>query len=195
MSFHERRLPHWHPKGKDLFLTWRLHDSLPSQRYIPPNGLTGGKAFVSIDRYLDRAQHGPTWLRRPEVAQVVVNALHYGERNLAQYRLHAYVVLPNHVHVLLAPRSDPVKILHSLKTFSAREANKLLDRTGLPFWQREYYDHWIRDDREFEKVRFYIENNPVAAGLVTSPEKYPWSSAAEASKDAGFDTAPAPPWD
>jgi REP element-mobilizing transposase RayT len=87
--------------------------------------------------------------------------------------------MANHVHLLVTPYVDPQKILHSLKTFSAREANKLLDRVGMPFWQREYYDHWIRDGREFDKVRFYIENNPVAAGLVTAAEKYPWSSAAE----------------
>jgi putative DNA methylase len=131
MSFHERRLPHWHPEGKDLFLTWRLHDSLPPHRYVAPDALTGGKAFVWIDRYLDRAEHGPTWLRRAEIAQVVVNTLHFAEQNLAQYQLHAYVVMPNHVHVLITPSIDPKKILHSVKTFSGREANKLLDRAGL----------------------------------------------------------------
>jgi REP element-mobilizing transposase RayT len=87
--------------------------------------------------------------------------------------------MANHVHVLLTPQVDAKKIVHSLKGYSAREANKLLERTGMPFWQREYYDHWIRDGREFDKIRFYIENNSVAAGLVTEADKYPWSSAAE----------------
>ena len=181
MSFHQRCLPHWHPEGKDLFLTWRLHDSLPAHRYVPPNGLTGGKAFVWLNRYLDQAAYGPTWLSRPEVAQVVVNALHYGQRKLEQYQLHAYVVMANHVHVMLTPKIEAKKILQSLKGFSAREATKLLDRVGEPFWQREYYDHWVRDGREFDKIRFYIENNPVDAGLVSEADKYAWSSAAERS--------------
>ena len=107
MSFHQRRLPHWHPEGKDLFLTWRLQDSLPPHRYFPPDGLTGGKAFVWTDRYLDQASFGPTWLRLPEVAQVVVDALRYGEHNLEQYQLHAFVVMVTHVHVLLSPFIEP----------------------------------------------------------------------------------------
>jgi len=185
MSFHQRRLPHWHPDGKDLFLTWRLHDSLPPHRYVPPNSLKGGKAFVWVDRLLDQAHYRPTWLRRPEVAQVVVDALHYGERNLQQYQLHAFVVMANHVHVLLQPHIEPKKILHSLKGFSACEANKLLDRTGMPFWQREYYDHWVRDGREFERIRFYIEANPFTAGVASSAEMYPWSSAGQARRKAG----------
>src|SRR5262249_37613793 len=165
MSFHQRRLPHWHPEGKDLFLTWRLHDSLPPHRYVAPNGLQSGKAFVCVDRYLDRAMYGPTWLRRPEVAQVVVHALQFGECNLKHYQLHAYVVMPNHVQALITPCIEPKDILHSLKGYSKREANKALGRTGMPFWQREYYDHWVRDGREFARIRLYIENNPVTAGL------------------------------
>ena len=141
MTFYQRRLPHWHPEGKSLFLTWRLYDSLPTDRHVAPNGLTGGKAFVWVDRYLDQARYGPAWLRRPEVAEVGVNALQFGQRNLEQYRLHAWVVMANHVHVLLTPQVAPQKILQSLKGFSAKEANKLLQRTGAPFWQREYYDH------------------------------------------------------
>ena len=116
------------------------------------------------------------------MAEVVVNALRYGQRKLELYQLHAFVVMANHVHVLLTPLVDATKIVHSLKGYSAREANKLLERTGKPFWQREYYDHWIRDGKEFDKVRFYIENNPVAAGLVSEADQYPWSSAAEAGR-------------
>src|SRR5206468_9304444 len=70
--------------------------------------------------------------------------------------------------------------------FTAREANRLLDRTGMRFWQRESYDHWIRDAREFDRVRAYIENNPVKAGLATAAENYVWSSARKASKNAGL---------
>jgi putative transposase len=67
-------------------------------------------------------------------------------------------------------------MLHSLKGFSARQANKLLGLTGQPFWQSESYDHWVRNPQEFDKIRRYIENNPVSAGLVARPEDYRWSS-------------------
>jgi type I restriction enzyme R subunit/putative DNA methylase len=85
--------------------------------------------------------------------------------------------MPNHVHVLLTPFITASKLLQSVKGFSAREANKILGRTGEPFWQAESYDHWIRDDREFERICRYIEDNPVRAGLVAMPEAYRWSSA------------------
>jgi REP element-mobilizing transposase RayT len=177
MEFSHRRLPHWRPDGKPLFLTWRLHGSLPANRYVPPRGLTGGRAFVWFDRFLDQAQYGPTWLRREDIAQAIVDALHYGAETLAHYQLHAYVVMANHVHALVTPEVDPSKLLHSLKGFTAHEANKMLGRTGEPFWQRECYDHWVLDDEEFARIRAYIENNPLKAGLVARAEDFRWSSA------------------
>jgi putative transposase len=79
--------------------------------------------------------------------------------------------------VLIHPLVDPSRLLKSLEGTTAREANKLLGRTGEPFWQKESYDHWVRDPAEFERIRAYIENNPVKAGLVRLSEQYPWSSA------------------
>jgi REP element-mobilizing transposase RayT len=89
--------------------------------------------------------------------------------------------MANHVHVLVTPLVSASKLLQSVKGYSAREANKLLERTG-PFWQSESYDHWIRDEPEFKSVRRYIENNPVRAGLVAKPQDYRWSSANAGSK-------------
>jgi putative transposase len=183
--YYERRLPHWHPDGKDVFITWRLDGSLPKNRFVPPDGLTSGEAFLWIDRILDKASHGPSWLRRPEIAQLVTDALHHGESDLRHYRLRAYVVMPNHVHILITPREPIPKIMHSLKGFTARSANLLLDRTGLPFWQRESYDHWVRDG-EYDRIKRYIEQNPVKAGLASEPHLYPWSSAAQ--REAGQET-------
>ena len=94
------------------------------------------------------------------------------------YNLEAYVVMANHVHLLVVPYISPTRFLQSLKSYTARQANKLLGRTGEPFWQRESYDHWVRDEAERRRIISYIENNPVKAGLVNSPRKYPWSSAA-----------------
>jgi REP element-mobilizing transposase RayT len=165
-----------HPEGKDLFLTWRLYGSLPPNRYVPPNGLTSGQAFAWIDRYLDQASTGPTWLAIPEVAKIVDDALHHGQDTLDRYVLHAYVVMANHVHMLISPKAGPPKIMQSLKGFTAHQANLHLGRTG-SFWQRESYDHWVRDRKEFDKIVAYIENNPVKAGIVSGPEEFRWSSA------------------
>jgi len=128
-------------------------------------------------------------LRQPEIAQIVVNSIRKGEE-LEQYELVAYVAMPNHVHLLIWPKIAPDRLLKSLKGSTAREANRLLGRTGEPFWQKESYDHWVRNPSEFEKIRAYIENNPVKAGLVQNPGEYPWSSAGvETSLDAARKSA------
>jgi len=85
--------------------------------------------------------------------------------------------MPNHVHVLLLPKINPSQLLGSLKSATAREANRLLGRIGEPFWQRESYDHWVRSSNEWNRIAKYIEANPVKAGLVVTPEEYRWSSA------------------
>jgi hypothetical protein len=113
MSFTRRRLPHQYPEGKWLFVTWHLHGSLPHTLYPPPDKLSGGKAFGWMDRYLDSARQGPMYLRQPRIAQIVLASLRRGIE-LGHYRLHAYVLMANHVHVLLLPRIPPARlaILH-----------------------------------------------------------------------------------
>jgi putative transposase len=135
MEFYRRRLPHWQPSGKRLFLTWHLRGSLPHNRFAPPAKLTGGEAFVWMDRFLDEARCGPTWMKRDDVAQIVADAIRYAAATLSHYELHAYVVMANHVHLLILPLLAPSKLLQSVKGFSAREANKLLGRSGEAFWQ------------------------------------------------------------
>jgi REP element-mobilizing transposase RayT len=105
--------------------------------------------------------------------------LNYAETTLKQFDLHAYVIMPNHVHMLVTPRVDPRKFMQSVKGYTAREANRLLDRTGEPFWQSESYDHWVRSDEEFQRITRYIEDNSVKAGIVTRAENFCWSSAFE----------------
>ena len=99
--------------------------------------------------------------------------------------------MPNHVHMLVDPRVSPSLLLKSLKGASAREANRVLGRTGEPFWQKESYDHWVRNAEELERIRKYIENNPVKAGLAESPGEYLWSSGrgVETSLDAARTSA------
>ena len=135
-----------------------------------------------IDRCLDRAVNGPLYLRQPAIARIVVDSLHRGT-HLGHYDRGAFVVMANHVHALLLPKVDPSRLLQSMKGFTAREANRILGRTGEPFWQAESYDHWVRDEREYPRIVAYIENNPVKAGLVQRPEDYYfWSSATTAER-------------
>jgi REP element-mobilizing transposase RayT len=180
MTYYQRHLPHWQPEGADLFLTWRLYGSLPRSVEIPP-GQGAGKAFVAADRELDRAAFGPRWLADERVAEGIVAALHYGERQLGLYELQTWVVMVNHVHVLLHPHAPTAKITKAIKNFSARQANAILGRMG-QFWQEESYDHWVRSREELEKIARYIEANPVAAGLVERAVDWRWSSVGQASR-------------
>ena len=173
-----RRLPHIYPPGKWLFVTWSLHGSLPHARYPPPNKMADGKAFVWMDRYLDRAEWGPRFLQQEAVATLVANSLLRGAE-LGHYQLGAFAIMANHVHALVLPWVPPSRLLKSLKGYTAHEANRLLGRTGEPFWQRESYDHWVRNQEEWYRIAAYIENNPVKAGLVSRAEEYPWTSAHE----------------
>jgi len=93
VSYYRRRLPHWQPEGVALFITFRLHGSLPPGRYFP-RGLTSGQAFVYIDRLLDKVEHGHAWLQRPDLAQLVVDAIRYVEEGLHLCLVHSFAVMP-----------------------------------------------------------------------------------------------------
>jgi REP element-mobilizing transposase RayT len=178
MTHYEKRLPHCDVVGQPLFVTFRLHGRLPTQRVFPPERqATSGKAFVAMDRLLDRGTSGPLFLRHPEIAELVVAALHASDRQFHRYQLHAFVVMPNHVHVLVTPTVVSTRWLGPLKGFTSHKANGLLGTHGSAFWQDESYDHLVRSDVEFQKIRAYIERNPVSAGLVSAVELFRWSSA------------------
>jgi REP element-mobilizing transposase RayT len=129
-----------------------------------------------MDRLLDRATEGPVFLRQDQIAQIMVDAIRDGETRFRRYWLHAFVVMPNHVHLLVTPNVAANQWLGPLKGFTAHQANRVLGRHA-PFWQDESYDHLVRNEEEFQRIQRYIENNPVKAGLVGSPEFFPWSSA------------------
>jgi putative transposase len=105
--------------------------------------------------------------------------MHY--HNTTQYTLHAYCIMPNHLHLLCTPLVDqddvPVslaRVNHSLKGYTAHEANDLLERKGA-FWQHESSDHWARDQDQARRILLYVMNNRVKAGLVESWEQWPWT--------------------
>jgi putative transposase len=99
--------------------------------------------------------------------------LQLADQQWGLYQLFAWVVMSNHVHVLLTPRRPLADVTRAVKKTSAKQANQLLGRTGHPFWQDESYDHWVRDAREFDRILGYIEWNPVRAGLVDLAEDWP----------------------
>jgi putative DNA methylase len=189
MAFYERRLPHWDVIGQPMFVTFRLHGSLPSGRAFPPARLTSGQAFAAVDRLLDHATAGPLYLRQPEFARLVVQALRDGESRFQRYELHAFVVMPNHVHALVTPKVASREWLGPLKGFTGHEANRILGLSGRPFWQDESYDHLVRNGQEFARIQDYIECNPVKAGLAVSAEEYPWSSATPGGSPAASQKA------
>ena len=176
-NYYRRNLPHWHPSGVSIFLTWRLDGSLPldviekltvmrrrlrdrTRKVLQEDRLVEyKKLFARVDTILDRASSGPLWLGDKRIAELVQDAL-----------------------VLLRPKSHEISIstiTKNLKGYSSREANRLLKHTGQRFWQDESFDHWSRNASEFARIVKYIENNPVKAGLVREPEQWEWSSAAE----------------
>ncbi len=156
--------------------------------------------FAQWDKYLDGGL-GDCWLKHPTIAKIVQTSLYFfaGER----FRLWAYVIMPNHVHVLLEPKAEWVQrleaeleefcddthnvrgilspLMKSLKGYTGKEANRILNRRG-SFWQRETYNHWVRDESEFRRIVYYIEKNPEKAGLVSQPQDWVYSSAHDRMK-------------
>jgi len=136
-----------------------------------------------IEAYLD-AGHGECWLRRRDIAQLVAGAItHFAD---SRYTLHAWTVMPNHVHVVFTPLGPHslTSILHSWKGFTGSIANQMLGRKGKPFWQRESYDRLVRNEREFHVLCEYTVANPVTARLCEHPEDWPYGSAAARDSEA-----------
>jgi putative transposase len=178
--FYRRHLPHWQVDGAPHFITWRLDGSLPAH-------ITG--EFFQIDQKLDSGETGPLWLKQPAIADLVVKALRYGEQRLELYELIAWVVMANHVHMVVYPKSSLAQISKSVKGYTAVEANRMLGRTG-QFWQHESFDRWIRDRYELERTIRYVQRNPVKAGLVNIEDEFRWSSAYVPRVDGKSETCP-----
>ncbi len=103
-------------------------------------------------------------MREDRNAKVVANALAFFDST--RYRLHAWCVMPNHVHVVIEPmgKYDLSKILHSWKSYTANEINRLAGVRG-QVWETEYYDHLIRDESDLQAQIAYVLANPRKAGL------------------------------
>jgi len=177
-----RRLPHWEQQGATFFITFRLADAVPQKllrqwkeeletwRKFHPEPWDASTKYEYQKRFHDAREawldqgHGECILRRPQIAATIANSLRHFDGD--RYALDSFVVMPNHVHVLVRPHEahSLSEILHSWKSFSAKEINKLRERSGA-VWQDENYDRMVRDFAELERYRDYIKENPVAAKL------------------------------
>lgn len=171
-------LPHYDKPGTLQMVTFRLADALPVSLRHEWEALLAiqdeREQRTKLEAYLDQGR-GECVLRDARVAAAVEGVLLRcdGQR----YRLAAWVVMPNHVHVLFELWGLPLgKLLKAWKGTSANAANRILGRRG-ELWQTEYWDRYMRDEEHFRKARHYIEWNPVKAGLVRRPEAWPFSSA------------------
>lgn len=183
-SWHKRGyLPHNDAGTLIQAITYRLADSLPAEvlakldQELPllPENTTERRR--RIEGYLD-AGHGVCWLKRPDIARIVIDGWRHFDSK--RYQLIEWVIMPNHVHVLVqlvSPFSLPT-VVHGWKSFSAHLINRALGRKGA-VWQADYWDRFMRDREHLAKTAQYIRENPVKAGLAARPEDWPWSSAAQ----------------
>ena len=197
-------LPHFESSDVTQHVTFHLADSLPqtvllrldAELKFLPTDKRDAERRKRVDEWID-AGHGSCLLRKPAIAQMVQTSLLTFDSH--RYRLLAWVVMPNHVHVLFEPMSQwtVAKIVASWKKFTARKICDDLARerqsligavahpgtpisrlaSSSPVWHREYWDRFIRDKTHLAQVIEYIHLNPVKAGLVVTPERWPWSSA------------------
>jgi REP element-mobilizing transposase RayT len=200
--FYRRKLPHLQPPGATLFITFRLANSIPQkilvqfrreanqidkilseisdpQEHAQRTYSEQKRLFGIWDGPLDSSLRGPFWLSVPNVAAIVAESIHFRDGQV--YDLAAYCIMPNHVHMVFTPLCNDTgdyypmsAIMHSLKLYTARRCNALLEQSGR-FWQHENYDHVVRDDRERRRIVNYVLNNPVKAGLVEHWKEWEWT--------------------
>jgi len=179
LGWHQRGyLPHYDVPGVTQFVTFHLGDALPASQRSEWKALVEIESLrerrKQLESYLDRGL-GACWLRQPAIASLAEGALRFfdGQR----YQLRAWVIMANHVHAVVDVWDIPLaRITHSWKTFIAREANKLLGRDG-PFWEHEYWDTLMEDDKQLARAVRYTEENPLKARLAREAREWPWSSA------------------
>lgn len=174
-------IPHVDPGESVQFITFRMADSMPQnvlarwRDELRAGEITDARLRQRVETYLDQ-NYGAASLSDPRIASLVQNALL--EFDGKRYRLIAWIIMPNHVHILIQnlPGHSISRIMHSIKSFTAHEANKLLDREG-SFWFKEYFDRYIRSGRHLRATLRYIEENPVKARLCAQAEDWEFGSA------------------
>jgi REP element-mobilizing transposase RayT len=184
VTMYVRHLPYWRQPGATYFVTFRLGDSLPQaklrelaawraqwqRRHPPPHSdeiwqRYSHEVMRRIEVWLDQGM-GSCLLRQPEASATVCRALHQFDSQ--RYELASYIIMPNHVHVLVRPldeRDEALeRILHSWKRYAAHEINLQRVRRG-PLWQEESFDRIVRDEEHLYRCLQYIGSNAARAGL------------------------------
>lgn len=189
-SFHQGKLPHWQPAGATFFVTMRLAGSIPKhiieqikaqkafdirekQEEFKDDALglaaelyiIERKYFGIFDKELDKSNE-PYWLQEKEIANEIKASIEFLEGN--SLKTHVYCIMPNHLHWVFTHQKEAQvlwRILQRMKSFTAKNCNKLLNREG-QFWEEESYDHIVRDAKEFDNIVWYTLQNPVKAGFV-----------------------------
>jgi putative DNA methylase len=178
-GWHERGyLPHFDAPNVTQLVTFNLADSFPVTRRAewepllrePDESLRRRQ----LEAWLDRG-HGECWLRQPAVAALVERALLAGHGQ--NYRLQAWVIMPNHVHLVVDVWRTPLsRMVKAWKGATGHDANALVRRTGA-FWQEDYWDTCIDDEDHLRKAIRYVDNNPTKARFVRDPAEWRWGSA------------------
>lgn len=163
-------LPHLEAAGRQQHIVFSLSDAIDGASF------SGGPADHrrQLESYLDSG-HGECLLARPDLAKIVQDELL--RLDIERYRLMAWCIMPNHVHVVIEQVEDISGTVRRWKSWTSREINTALGRSGA-LWRREYFDRVARDEKHLQTMIHYVENNPVAAGLVASAVDWRWSSAA-----------------
>ena len=188
-------LPHWRQEGVVYFVTWRTADSMPEERvkqwflerqawvakHPQPLSVLERAEYARLfparwEQWLDEC-HGTCPLAEPQIREIVEAALRHG--NGEQYRLHEFACIPNHAHVLVSPSGAHIlsSIVQAWKSVTAHAINKALIRKG-EFWQKESFDHIVRNASEMERIRAYVRKQCVDA---TPPSRAPASGEGAAS--------------
>jgi REP element-mobilizing transposase RayT len=177
-------LPHFDAGDTAQAITFRLADSVPKDllsRWQQELSITNSQSYKEqlnrrIEWYIDKGK-GSACLRDTRKARLVEEALLHFDGS--RYSLYAWVIMPNHVHVLIRSASEfnLGSIVHSWKSYTSHQINRISNSQGV-VWQREYFDRFIRDETHFRAAVNYIEFNPVKAKLCDSKNKWPFSSAA-----------------
>jgi type I restriction enzyme R subunit/putative DNA methylase len=188
--YRHRYLPHFDQPGLIQHVCFHLADSLPQAAIERIRWEVRNLPAIRRKLELSRRLHdlldagaGTCLLRRPQLARIMQAALEFGEGS--RYRLHAWSIMPNHVHVLieLLPGWPLGKLVQSWKRHTTKEFRTVLALEGEGgstterFWQEDYWDRFVRDEAHLERVIGYIEENPVMAGLLDRPDLWPWGSA------------------
>jgi len=192
-------LPHVFNSEKPVFISYRLKFTLPqqvldefekrkkqwlqdkdttsSQVYQVTPARQDGLRFAWYDELLAKSAEVPKFLHRKDITEVIASSFQHFDG--IRYRLLAYCIMPNHVHVLIIPLRDSegndfqvARITYGWKRYTANQINKLIGRKG-SLWQKESYDHLVRNEKELMNILNYIIQNPVKAGLVSSWQNWP----------------------